>query len=273
MQTPYHSDIRGDGVPYGKLLEFTTKNQARNLLIVCFFIEAWLIFLHVTLALHATPTVRALGQAFDVTREASIATYWSCLLALGTGLACLFVANLLRRKGASKLRYRGWIFAGVVFICVSIDDAIAFHEKVGAITSLGLMNSLKYPSYPWHITVAPIVVTGLLLAAFVIWRDIRKIRGLTAMLLLALGCFAMALGLDFMEGVAEMAALESVVPAAASEHMPLLMLTEEVLEMAGTTIVLYVVFSYLMSLMANANTRQPQAEGSANALQAQAEPS
>ena len=232
MQTPFHSDTRGDGLLYGNQLVHTTKNQARNLLIVCFFIEAWLIFLHVTLALHATPTVRALGQAFDVTREASIATYWSCLLALGTGLACLFVANLLRRSSASKLRYRGWIFAGVVFVLVSIDDAIAFHEKIGAITSLGLMNSLKYPSYPWHITVAPIVVTGLLLAAFFIWRDIRKIRGLTAMLLLALGCFAVALGLGFMEGVSEMAAMESVVPTAASEHMPIIMLTEEVLEMA-----------------------------------------
>jgi hypothetical protein len=255
MQTPFHSDQSGDGVKPAHRLESASKNRARNLLIACFFVEAWLIFLHIQLALHSTPTVRALGQAFDMTRESSIATYWSCLLALGTGLACFFVASLLRQNGASGLRYRGWIFAGIVFVCVSVDDAIAFHEKIGAITSLGLMHSLNYPSYPWHVTVAPIVGAGLLLAALVIWRDVRKVRGLTATLLLALGCFAVALGLDFMEGITEMAALESVVPAVEVDYLPIMMLTEEGLEMVGTTMILYVVFSYLMLLMRDANKR------------------
>ncbi len=271
MQTPFHSDMLGDGVLCGSQLEVTSKNQARNLLIVCLFVEAWLIFLHVKLALHATPTVRALGQAFDITREASIATYWSCLLAFGAGLACLFVAKLLRRNGSSKLRHRGWCFAGVVFVCLSIDDAIAFHEKIGAITSLGLMRSLNYPSYPWHVTVAPIVIIGLLLAAIVIWREVRKIEGLTTMLLLALGCFAVALGLDIVEGIKEMSAMAAMEIVPDPEYLPIMMLTEEVLEMVGTTIILYVVFSYLMSLMANAGFRSAPTQETSDGLQAQAE--
>ena len=249
METPFHSTKSGEGVkpspPSGK----PWLNGARNVLIVCLFVEAWLIFLHVRLALHSTPTVRALGQAFDMTRESSIATYWSCLIALGIGVVCLFVASLLRRNGASRLRHRGWILAGIVFICVSIDDAIAFHEKIGAITSLGLMRSLNYPSYPWHVSVAPLVAAGVLLAAWVIWREVRKMPGLTTMLVLALGCFSMALGLDFIEGLAEMAALESAEPTATAEYMPIMMLTEEALEMTGTTIVLYVVISYMISLV------------------------
>ncbi len=249
MQAPTHntSATGGEGVKPGDRLDNPSKSRARDLLIACLFVEAWLVFLHFQLALHTTPTVRALGQAFDITRESSIATYWACLLTLSTGLVCFIVASIQRQTGTSKLGYRGWIFAGIVFVCLSIDDAIAFHERIGAITSLELMHSMNYPSYPWHVSVAPIIVLCLLSASFVIWRDIRKIGGLTAILLLALGCFAVAFGLDFMAGIEEMAAMET--GAANSPGLPILMVIEELLEMIGATLILYVVFAYMMSLM------------------------
>lgn len=249
MQTPFLSDKPGAGAVSGDRLEAPTNNRARNLLIACLFVEAWLVFLHVRLAYHATPSVRLLGQAFDVTRESSIATYWSSLLALGVGVASFLIAHLLRRNGAPGLRTRAWTFLGIVFVLVSIDDAIAFHEKIGSITSLGIMRSLNYSSYPWHITVAPFIALALLLAVYFIWRDIRKIKGLAAMLILALVCFAAAFGLDYVEGLKEMAAMASGELAPGSQHLPLLKLTEEALEMAATTIFLYVVFSYLTHLM------------------------
>ena len=252
MQTPFHSDRPGDGVASADRLEAPAKNQARNLLIACLFVEAWLVFLHVRLALHATPSVRLLGQAFDVTRESSVATYWSSLLALSVGVASFFTAYLLRRNGASALRSRAWMFVGTIFVLFSIDDAIAFHEKIGSITSLEIMRSLNYSSYPWHITVAPFIALSLLLAVYFIWRDIRKVRGLSAMLILALVCFAAAFGLDYVEGLKEMAAMASGEPAPGVEHLPLLRLTEEVLEMGATTLFLYVVFAYLTDLMRGA---------------------
>jgi len=269
MQTPLHSsgDTSAKGVKPGDMLGFAVNSRARDLLIACLFVEAWLVFLHFQLALHATPTVRALGQAFDMRREASIATYWSCLLTLGIGLVCFCVTVIQRRNGSAKLSCRGWAYAGIVFVCLSVDDAIAFHEKIGAITSLELMHSLNYPSYPWHVSVAPIITFCLLSAAFVIWRDVRRIEGLTAILLLALGCFAIALGLDFMEGIEEMAAMET--GAANSPVLPFLMVAEELLEMVGATLILYVVFSYMTSLVrgkkaadSDAYLRQSVAEAS-----------
>ncbi len=233
----------------GDRLSTYSKNRARDLLIACLFVEAWLVFLHFQLALHATPTVRALGQAFNLTRESSIATYWSCLLTLATGVVCFVVANLLRQSGASKFRHRAWIFSGIVFVCLSIDDAVALHEKIGAITSLELTHALNYPSYAWHISVAPVIVVALILAALVIWREIRDNTGLTITLLLSLGCFTLALGLDFMGGIEEMAAIESGGAAAASQSLPILMVIEEVLEMAGMTIMLFVVYSHMTSLV------------------------
>lgn len=249
MQTPSHSEEPGDGVVSGDRLEAPGKNRARNLLIACLFVEAWLVFLHFRLAMHATPSVRLLGQAFDVTRESSVATYWSSLLALGVGVISFFTAYLLRENGASALRSRAWMFIGTVFVLISVDDAIAFHEKIGSITSLGIMRSLNYSSYPWHITVAPFIALGLLLAVYFIWKDIRKVNGLSAMLILALVCFAAAFGLDYVEGLKEMVAVNSGELAPGSEHLPLLRLTEEMLEMGATTLFLYVVFTYLTHLM------------------------
>jgi len=267
MQTPFQSDKNGPEVTSGIALERPSNNRARDLLIAFLFIEVWLVFLHFQLALHTTPTVRALGQAFDITRESSIATYWSSLLALCVGMVCFFVAIQRRQSATTKPGYRKWIFAGVVFVCLSIDDAIAFHEKIGAITSLGLMHALNYPSYPWHVSVAPIIIICLLTAVIGIWRDVRKIKGLTALLLLALGCFAAALGLDFLEGVEEMAALQT--GAASSPGLPSRMVIEELLEMVGTTFLLYVVFAYMTSQMrAPAKTGRSEVEHGPSAVEA-----
>jgi len=248
METQFHSNELETGLGRDGWSRFSPKNWARNQLVLSLFILAWLVFLHYRLSLHHLPGVQVLGQAFDLTRESSFPTFWTSLLTLGIGLLCFVISHFLRHEGAPKMRRYAWSFAGIVFLVFAVDDAIAFHERIGSITSLNLVSALRYPSYPWHVTVAPILGLGLLLTFFIIWRDIRKKPGLTAWLFLALACFAGAFFLDFREGVLQMESSALQQPVPGSEALPQLMLVEEVLEIAGMTFLFFVVLSYLIRL-------------------------
>lgn len=227
-------------------LHFSSSNWPRNLLVVCLFIEAWLIFLHLRLSFNATATDSVLGQAFDFTRESSLPTYVGCVIAFGVALAAFSVHLLAGNQEDSKLSKYAWLGAATLFAMFSVDDAIGMHERIGAITSLELMDSLSYPGYPWHITIAPVFGGGLLAVVFLIWRDIRSIPGLASMLILALFCYIGAFGLDVIEGFEQMRFTRGIAPAEANPQLPLLMLTEEVLEMAATSLFLYTFARYLL---------------------------
>ena len=225
-------------------LVIATANWPRNVLIVCLFVEAWLIFLHFRLTQYENPTVTLLGQAFDLTRESALPTYWSSLLALGVGASALAVFLVEKAKGKPSVSKVAWLVAAILFTCISLDDAMAFHERLGAITSLDLMERLHYRSYPWHITVAPLFALGFLAIAIPIWRAVKCLPGLTFMLLVGFACYGGAIALDFVEGIYQMSRAGSTPPAFL--NLPMLMVTEEALEMAGTTFFLYVFFSYFL---------------------------
>lgn len=255
MEMPCPDNTPGIGSEGGGWRRVSTRKWARNQVVVCLFVLAWLIFLHFRLALHPVPGVQVLGQAFDLTREASFPTFWGCLLSLGVGLCCFAIAHFLPHGDASPSRRRSWGFAGLVMLVFAVDDAIAFHERVGSITSLKFVDAMGYTSYPWHLTVGPILGLGFLVAGLVIWRDIRKLRGLTTALFLAVAGHAAAFALDIREGTIQMASLALQQPAKGSESLPMAMAVEESLEIAGTTLLLFVVFRYLTHLIGDLDLR------------------
>ncbi len=214
----------------------------RSLLLLCLFIQAWLVFLHMRLADHENPGVTVLGQAFDVTRESSVPTSWAFLQAVGVAVTAAWVAILLRVQGVTLGRRIGWIGAAFLFGAIAIDDAAALHERFGSITSLDLMRDLGYPSYPWHVTVAPFLGLGLLTILALVWRDIASVPRGRILILLALGCFGFSQGIDFVEGIERMSSLPT---EALSKALPPWMMIEETLEMVGTALILYVFVAFL----------------------------
>ncbi len=220
-----------------------------NLLIFCLFVEAWLIFLHFRIALHPNASVSVLGQAFDFTRESSLPSFWGCLVAFFTGIFAYLVSFCLGRFGGAKSALLGWKIVAVLFIVFAVDDAIGMHERIGAITSLDLMDSIGYKSYPWHIVVAPIFGISLLIALVLIWKSVRSVKGLLPMLALGIFSFGAAFGFDVVEGIEQMKGISKLDQLGEMvEFLPYLMLMEEVLEMAGTTFFLFVAFSYFLHL-------------------------
>jgi len=198
---------------------------------MCLFIQGWLVILHCRLANDPNPGVAVLGQAFDLTRENSIPTVWAFLQAFGVATIAWLVLGLRRRQGIPMRHSFGWMIAAILFLTIAVDDAASLHERIGSITSLGLIDGIGYPSYPWHLTVAPLFASGVILIVFFLWDDLKEVRGGRALVVAAVACYAISQGIDFVEGVERMSNLPM---AGISKLLPHSMVIEEVLEMAGT---------------------------------------
>lgn len=214
-----------------------------KLTLCAFFIQAWLIILHFRLADHATANVRVVGQAFDLLRESSIPSAFGAFQAVFACVTAGLIAGKVRKNDCSRTRWIGWIGVMAVFFVIAADDAAAIHERVNAIVSLDLIESLQYPSYPWHIVFVPFFAVALLVPLWIVRADLMITLSQSVSLGIALLCFALSQSFDFAEGW-EMMNRAHGDPISA--QLIQMMLAEEVLEMIGTTLFVYVFLTTLL---------------------------
>lgn len=137
----------------------------------------------------------SIRRIFNVAREESLPTWFASLQAL---LVSVTAWALWRIEES-----RGWLYVALFFLYVSIDDAAEVHERVATALS-DTFPSLPfledYPSFSWHLLVAPILAAGLLAVAVYQWRRIPTRR--TLLLVGAgLAAFAVSQSLDVLEGI------------------------------------------------------------------------
>ncbi len=214
-----------------------------KLIICALFIQAWLVILHFRLAGHATANVRVIGQAFDLMRESSIPTAFAALQAMIACVIAGIIARVARKNGSTKRRWLGWLGVMAIFLIIAADDAAAIHERVNAIVSLELIERLQYPSYPWHVIFVPFFVVALLVTLWTVRADLTLTLAQKISLVVALLCFALSQSFDFAEGWEMMTrTLGDPIPTQLTQ----MMLVEEIMEMIGTTLFIYVFLTTLL---------------------------
>ena len=137
----------------------------------------------------------SIRRIFNVAREESLPTWFASLQAL---LVSVTAWALWRIEAA-----RGWLFVSLFFLYVSIDDAASVHERVATALSdtfptLPLLES--YPSFSWHLLVAPVLAAGLFAVAVYQWRRIPTRRTLI-LVGAGLAAFAISQSFDVLEGI------------------------------------------------------------------------
>ncbi|MCP3905185.1 MAG: hypothetical protein GY715_16290 [Planctomycetes bacterium] len=158
--------------------------------------------------------IGAMRRLFNTAREDGLASWFAVTQ---TTLLALTVWALLvcaRAGGASRWRQIGWLVLAVFFSFMSADDGATIHERLGTTfkaINKGAVGSdeaptlaarilEQFPSYSWQIAVLPFfAVMGVFLAVF-LWRELRRPRA-RLLVILALGCYVTAIGLDFVEGL------------------------------------------------------------------------
>ena len=218
--------------------------------------EIAIVMLDALIAEFGWVSIGAARRLFNITREDGVANFFSSFQMLGVGAVLLLITLVVRgqNQGSRSGLVWGWGLITALFFYMGVDDATALHERVGTIFSElvtgpagrpdpGFLGQLYdvFPSYTWQLVFGPFVaVSGLFVIVFLM----RQLPALHLKLLVwvAMGLFVMAVGMDFVEGMENgfmlrVADVFSTYPGRAGHFSKSI---EEFLEMAGTTIFLFV---------------------------------
>lgn len=162
---------------------------------------------------------------FNAAAEGTVPTLVAALTMAGVGLVCL-----LRRREERRC----WLFMGVFFVYLGIDDLLGLHERFGA-----LLHPLLggHGVYVWAFTLAPVFAVCGALCALRLWPVLAP--GARRLLVLGFGALGVALAFEVVEDrVAASAVQLRGIPLLAYTHW-----IEEALELLGPVLLLAAVWA------------------------------
>jgi hypothetical protein len=207
-----------------------------------------------------------LRELFDITLEANLPTWFSSTQALLVAAAA-YLCGRIRAKHGLGYRRAGWLLLSVFFVYLGADDAASLHERVATALSnmadasgaeTGLVGAFRaFPSYYWQALFGPVfLVMGAFIVIFM-FRELGAGKPL-AILILGLGCYAFAVGLDYFDGIdRNYDVVVRNTPYMLDDARHVFRALEEFLEMLGTTLIL-VTFLGHWTRLAQPHSRQPR---------------
>lgn len=232
-------------------INLNTRRIARTVLLFCIAIELVLVALDLFVYYGPNANTPSARDLVNLARENSLGTWFSSTQTLVVAILLWLLRQRLKSIPAcSARRIAGWTLLAVFFTYMAIDDAIAIHENIGSsLEDLhaelddgipGPLGSLleAYPSYAWQVTVGPLFAAmGLFLLLF-LWQELQTAQ-LRWLIILALGCFSLAVGLDYVEGV--YGGYKQIIVATGWQYETIRHVSkviEEFIEMLGTSLFL-----------------------------------
>ncbi len=202
------------------------------LVLVCGFSLLSVTVNAATLAFPDTPLGNVLMDTFDVDAERSLPTFYSFYALQACTLLLWAIAHITKISHGKFLRH--WQLLSLIFLYLSLDEALSFHERsIG--TLQGLLHTEGFLHFAWVIPATFLLVIFLLGYA----KFILALPQSTRRLFLIAGSTFVggALGMEMVGGKI----LSMQLPRMAY----ILALTcEELLEMLGIVIFLYALLSY-----------------------------
>ena len=209
-------------------------------------------------------SIGAAQRLFNITREDGLANFFSSFQMLAVGFVLLLITLVVRSRSREP-RSRtviGWGVITGLFFFMGIDDATKLHERIGSIFKalvsdssgdpgagpLGRLLDL-FPSYPWQLVLGPFfLVAGLFVFVFLM-RQLASTQ-LRTLVVVAIGLFVLAVGLDFVEGMDDdvFDGVADVFSVSMGRVVHFSKSIEEFIEMVGTTIFLFVFLKQLTGM-------------------------
>ena len=194
--------------------EVRSQSIVRNVVLAAVLIEISLVVLDFAVNYANPDGSGPIRRLVNITREDALASWVATTQTFLIALTLAVITALVRRGDASKLSRRGWLGVTVFFSYMALDDGTKLHERVGSALGDVFEGSSDdgstwlsplvdtFPSYNWQLFLMPLfVVAGLALLLF-LWRELPAGRS-RVLLLVALACLGVAVGMDFIEGLDE----------------------------------------------------------------------
>ncbi len=178
--------------------------------------------------------VNGLVPLFDFNEERSVPTWFSCWLMMMSAALLGVIATAQRYEG---LPYLWWTVLALVFVYLSLDEALSFHERLNRPVRdlLGTSGALYYA---W---VIPYAAFSLILLAFSL-RPLHELPPATRRRLVLAGLLFVfgALGMEVVGS-----ALVTANKMRITLHSDLAMTLEEILEMSGAIVLVYALLKHI----------------------------
>ena len=223
-----------------------------------------IVLLDALISEYELASIGATRRFFNITREDGIANFFSSIQFVAVAFVLLLITLVVRNqtRGTGQKVVVGWALITCLFLLLGIDDGTKMHERLGSIfkalvtdssgdPSAGFLGTLhdSFPSYSWQFIVGPFYVgAGLFLMVFLM--KVLDSHEMRALALMAAAWFAIAQGMDFLEGLDD-DPYERVAELFSTSHGRAVHFSksiEEFLEMVGTTMFLFIFLKKLGGL-------------------------
>jgi len=158
-------------------------------------------------------SIGSIRRLFNITREDALPSWFGVTQTFLAALTALLITALARARGSRGWVVAGWIFVTVLLAYMAADDGAKIHERIGTAARMleeartdaegelpGRGTFAWFPSYSWQVVMLPVfAVSGFAMFTF-LWGQLRP-RSSRWLLLGAFSLFALAVGLDFVEGL------------------------------------------------------------------------
>lgn len=206
-------------------------------LLVCHLFACWLFYYNKT----DTGFIRYLDRYFNFNLENNFPSYFSALLLFFSALLLALIYKLA--DGADKYKKR-WLLLSVVFLFLSLDEALKIHERIEQVSRLVFTNKMNgFLFWTWII---PYVLLALIVAIFCFRMVIQLPKAIRNKFILSgsLYVFAAA-GTESIEG--------HLMKITAEDPVVLMITTtiQELLEMVSIIIFISALLDYLAMKMKN----------------------
>jgi hypothetical protein len=218
----------------------TVRISPRKTALALAFITLLLILGHVlgqAIRLNAGPdALKGLVRVLNMDGEESVPAWFSSSLLLFCALLLVIISSAKKKEGDRFAAH--WRILSVIFVLMSMDEAVAIHETLGEKLRLALHTG-GFLTFAWVIPAA--IFIALLALAY--RNFLLDLPAKTSALFVAAGAVYVggALGLELIEG--KYLAVGADLPAL----LILITTTQETLEIAGLIVFMYALMSYINS--------------------------
>ncbi|NWF38148.1 hypothetical protein F3F96_03225 [Mariprofundus sp. NF] len=194
-------------------LVLNTDRLSWHVLVFLVAIELLLVLLDIVINYAEVIEYRSIHRIFNIAREDGLAGWFMTSQTLVAALVLWLLYWLsCTVDGATALQRRGWLVLALFFSYMSADDGALIHERLGTMFEeivaesgnggdVGILSQWleMFPSYEWQFLLPFFAAVGLYMLYF-LWRVLGVGRPLL-MVIAAFSCLAVAVVLDFIEGM------------------------------------------------------------------------
>ncbi len=242
----------GDKGPWGG--ELSVGRIAKRVLVCCLVAEAVILVLDVGQHLAELWYIEHIKDISNVILENSVGTWFSVVLNAGVGVAALVTASACRHSGKAGSKTLAWGVIGVFFLYVSLDDHLVLHERLAGAMGRVMLKAtpsgqFQFITYEWIYVLAPLfALFGLFMLVFLVSELAGRRQ--RVLLILAFACWAAAVALDAWEGAGlPYEGVQEAMGWGKVKFRHAVMLVEEMLELLGSTLFLYLFLRRLGGLL------------------------